>query len=68
MAVAESPSSGMGGGGGYSTVCQSSGVVLHVLSILNHRVDEQVWIMISWLYQKPADLDLRCFQKKEKEI
>ena len=23
-----------------------------------------VWIMISWLYQKPADLDLNCFQKK----
>ena len=65
MNVAESPSSGMeGGGGGYSTVCQSSGIVL--LSIWNHRVDEQVWIMISWLYQKPADLDLRCFQKKEK--
>ena len=24
-----------------------------------------MWILISWLHQKPADLDLQCFQKKE---
>ena len=23
-----------------------------------------MWILISWLHQKPADLDLHCFQKK----
>ena len=23
-----------------------------------------VWILISWLHQKPADLDLQCFQKQ----
>ena len=23
--------------------------------------DEKVWIVISWLHQKPADLDLHCF-------
>ena len=25
---------------------------------------ETVWILISWLLQKPADLDLHCFQEK----
>ena len=25
-----------------------------------------VWILIRWLHQKPADLDLNCFQKKDK--
>ena len=23
-----------------------------------------MWILISWLRQKPADLDLQCFQKR----
>ena len=23
-----------------------------------------VWILIIWLHQKPADLDLQCFQKR----
>ena len=23
-----------------------------------------VWILIRWLHQKPADLDLQCFQKR----
>ena len=23
-----------------------------------------MWILISWLHQKPADLDLHCFQKE----
>ena len=23
-----------------------------------------MWILISWLHQKPADLDLHCFQQK----
>ena len=27
-------------------------------------MDEKVWILISWLHQKPTDLDLQCFQKK----
>ena len=27
---------------------------------------EKVWILISWLHQKPADLDLHCFQKSIK--
>ena len=31
--------------------------------ILNlHVVWKTVWILISWLLQKPADLDLHCFQ------
>ena len=28
------------------------------------HVDEKVWILISWLHQKPADQDLHCFQKR----
>ena len=24
-----------------------------------------MWILISWIHQKPADLDLHCFQKRE---
>ena len=27
-----------------------------------HVVWKTVWILISWLLQKPADLDLHCFQ------
>ena len=23
-----------------------------------------VWILISWLHEKPADLELQCFQKR----
>ena len=29
-----------------------------------HYVDEIVWILISWLHWKPADLYLHCFYKK----
>ena len=25
-----------------------------------------MWVPIRWLHQKPADLDLHCFQKKYK--
>ena len=28
-----------------------------------HHLDENVWILISWLHQKPADLDLHLFTK-----
>ena len=27
---------------------------------------ETVWILIRWLCEKPADLDLQCFQNKER--
>ena len=27
-------------------------------------MDEKLWILISWLHQKPADLDLHCFRKR----
>ena len=38
-------------------------VLLIGLIILNmHVVWKTVWILISWLLQKPADLDLHCFQ------
>ena len=26
-----------------------------------------MWILIRWLRQKPADLDLQCFEKKKKD-
>ena len=29
----------------------------------SHDALETVWIMISWLLQKPADLDLHCLQE-----
>ena len=31
---------------------------------LTYLALKTVWILISWLLQKPADLDLHCFQKK----
>ena len=30
----------------------------------SHLALKTVWILISWLLQKPADLDLHCFQEK----
>ena len=30
----------------------------------SHVALKTVWILISWLLQKPADLDLHCFQEK----
>ena len=27
------------------------------------NIAEKLWILIRWLRQKPADLDLQCFQK-----
>ena len=30
----------------------------------SHLALKTVWILISWLFQKPADLDLHCFQVK----
>ena len=27
-----------------------------------------MWILIRWLYQKPADPDLHCFKKKDKSM
>ena len=30
----------------------------------SHLALKTVWILISWLLQKPADLDLYCFQEK----
>ena len=41
---------------------QSSGVIW--LSIQVHCVDENVWILISWLNQMPAELDLHNLQKR----
>ena len=30
----------------------------------SHLALKTVWILISWLLQKPADLDLHCLQEK----
>ena len=30
----------------------------------SHRALKTMWILISWLLQKPADLDQHCFQEK----
>ena len=40
-----------------------TGFTVTLFSIWVHCVDEKVQIQISWLHQKPADLDLHCFKK-----
>ena len=30
----------------------------------SHPALKTVWLLISWLLQKPVDLDLHCFQEK----
>ena len=46
----------------YYTPPQSSSIP--VASMLFQSECETVWIQISWLHQKPADLDLPCFKKR----
>ena len=29
----------------------------------SYKQSEKLWILIRWLHQKPADLDLKCFTK-----
>ena len=47
-------------------VLQSSALPLShcALTWICNCVVETVWILISWLLMKPADLDLHCFQKR----
>ena len=33
------------------------------ISVCIHCVGEKLWIQISWILQKPADLGLHCFQR-----
>ena len=33
------------------------------MRLIEADVAKTVWILISWLHQKPADLDLHCFKK-----
>ena len=37
-------------------------LLYHIL--LEAGVTKTVWILISWLLRKPADLDLHCFKKE----
>ena len=37
---------------------------ISLLTIMSSHVAlKTVWILISWLFQKPADLDLHCLQE-----
>ena len=38
--------------------------LLPVVSMHSQSEWKTVWILIRWLHQKPADLDLQCFQKR----
>ena len=40
---------------------QSSNFIIHITSLCRWKT---VWLQISWHHQKPADLDLHCFQKR----
>ena len=43
---------------------QSSGAI-SVIDLDSLCGCKTVWILISWLHRKPADLDLHCFHKRE---
>ena len=48
-----------------SAVLNVTGKLITSPSFEIHSVVKKVWILISWLHQKPADLDLHCFQKRK---
>ena len=37
--------------------------IFSLIIMSSHVALKTVWIMISWLLQKPADLDLHCLQE-----
>ena len=48
----------------FITVSQSD-YLIQIVDINSHTERQTVQIQISWLLQKPTDLDLQCFQKQD---
>ena len=45
-----------------------SSLLVACVCLMDEHGEKTVWIQVSWLHQKPADLELHCFQKRAKNL
>ena len=49
-------------------IVNQSGYLIHIVDTNSHTEWQTLQIQISWLLQKPADMDLHCLQKAEQGL